>query len=271
MYLVKDATLELTAFCNLRCWMCPIDKLKRTGAMMDFRLVQKIINENPQLKRINLNNWGEPFLYPRFFEVINYINAKLPDCKIYFATNGRLLNDSKISAILSRKIYEIQFSVDGVGDVYEAIRNCDYPTTRILIEHLLERRAGMALPRIIIKAVINRDTEKDLENLMREWLAKVDEIKLQPMMQLLKREVACPEPFDKHPVVLSDGRVVPCCADFNGKLTLGHAENNTLTDIWNNDNTHQLRIAHTEQLFSLPSPCNMCGEYKTNLIKERFK
>ena len=267
MYPVEHVTLETTAFCNLNCSFCPINKLRRNSFIMDFRLVQKIIKENPQLTRINLNNWGEPLLHKRLFEIIGNINAQLPDCDVYFATNGRLLNDKRIDALLSLKIREIQFSVDAVGLTYETIRGCDYATTRVLIEHLLERRTGHE-PKISIKAVINSGTEMVLEELLKEWLDKVDDIKLQPMMLPKPRKVACPEPFDNHPVVLSDGRVVPCCADYNGQLTVGDAAKDKLIDIWNNEKMENLRTQHNTKQFELP--CSLCGEYETDLCKRRF-
>jgi radical SAM protein with 4Fe4S-binding SPASM domain len=56
--------------------------------------------------------------------------------------------------------------------------------------------------------------------------------------------------------VLWDGRVVPCCMDYDGKLILGDVNKNTLTEIWHQ--SQWLRKQHRRLDFNI-IPCKDCN------------
>jgi len=273
---ITAITLETTAQCNLECKICPTGRgeIERSARTMSMDLIYKIIRENSEVKRITLNNWGEPLLHPEFFRILKHINETLLDCKIYFATNGTLLDKDRTDMILKYNIHEIQFSIDGVGAVYAGMRGADYERTKKNILSFIEAKhdAGNDV-RLVVKAVVNKETEANLDVLNDDWKGVVDEVRLQPEITYDSshiRRTPCPELFNNQLVVLSEGRVTPCCADYNGALTLGDANQGvTLEDIWNGGRARSIRKAH--EVGRYPRFCSKCSEYETDKCKRRFE
>ena len=56
--------------------------------------------------------------------------------------------------------------------------------------------------------------------------------------------------------MLWDGRVSLCCADFDGRVTLGDLRTSTIKDIWNNPAYRKVRRDHLDH--GGPSICQSC-------------
>ena len=56
--------------------------------------------------------------------------------------------------------------------------------------------------------------------------------------------------------ILWDGRVVPCCMDYDGKQILGDANKQTLTEIWHQ--SHWMRKQSRRLNFDM-EPCRECN------------
>lgn len=61
-------------------------------------------------------------------------------------------------------------------------------------------------------------------------------------------------------VILQDGRVVPCCFDYEGKITLGDLNKESLEAIWHGEKMRELRRQHVEGNFN-NELCRACQEY----------
>ena len=65
--------------------------------------------------------------------------------------------------------------------------------------------------------------------------------------------------------ILCDGRVVPCCNDYDGELVLGDANEQTLKEIWNGEPYKMLRENHAHKPnFKCSKECDMklVGDYE---------
>ena len=60
-------------------------------------------------------------------------------------------------------------------------------------------------------------------------------------------------------VVLWDGWVVPCCADYEGTLVIGDAVQKDLQSIFKSKEMGELRRMHLRK--ELPELCNKCSQY----------
>ena len=58
--------------------------------------------------------------------------------------------------------------------------------------------------------------------------------------------------------ILSDGRVVPCCADFDGELALGNVNTSPLAEILSSPEALALRDSIAGKT-PMPSYCAACG------------
>lgn len=114
--------IEPAIICNLSCLNAccakntPIRET-RGKAFMDLDMFKRIIDElRNSLERINLFNYGEPFIHPNIFEMIRYARNKAPYIEIFLSTNGMLLNtDEKRRRLIESGISTLMFSIDGAS------------------------------------------------------------------------------------------------------------------------------------------------------------
>lgn len=121
-----NAMIELGNVCNLHCLMCPREF--QYGHEMDkgFMPLDKaklVVDELiPYLDSIGLTGLGETLLYPHLLEIVRHIKQRKPSVVITISTNAHFAGYWERMEPLLPYLDNIQFSVDGVGSVYEAIR-----------------------------------------------------------------------------------------------------------------------------------------------------
>ncbi|MFN3316720.1 MAG: radical SAM protein, partial [Raineya sp.] len=96
-----SVSVEPTTACNLRCPECPsgLRAFTRPTGLLEQHLYEKIIDElAPHLLYLILYFQGEPYLHPRFFDLVAYASKK----KIYTATstNAHYLHQKNIEKTL---------------------------------------------------------------------------------------------------------------------------------------------------------------------------
>jgi hypothetical protein len=121
--------LEPTIGCNLSCFQAVCAKesgLAAARARPFFPLdeFRRVVDEvGPGLVRLDLFNYGDPFVHPQAVEMIEYIKARFPRVYLYVSTNGLLLDEAKMRRIVAAGLDEITFSVDGPDQAtYEKYR-----------------------------------------------------------------------------------------------------------------------------------------------------
>ncbi len=123
--------IELTNHCNIKCITCAREYAfgeKMDKGYMDFEMYKKIIDEvYPYVDSIGLTGLGETFLYKHFTEAVDYIRSKSKGIIISCSINAHLKNSVEIAQTVINKIDTIQISIDGIGEVYNAVRKkADY-------------------------------------------------------------------------------------------------------------------------------------------------
>ena len=70
--------------------------------------------------------------------------------------------------------------------------------------------------------------------------------------------------LDTHCAILHDGRVVACCLDHSGQITLGHIQENSLAEILSSPMAAEIRegFAHHELRHPFCQSCNFCKRFK---------
>jgi len=265
-YALTDVHLELTNICNLKCAMCPTNRgMQREKCCISFELVKKIVEENPQTQSYGLNDWGEPLLHPQFLKIVEFLKGK--GKRVYFATNATLMNEGIAEALVHMKVDSIIFSIDGAYEDYEKIRGSDYEKVKANALNLLKvaKERGVSM-RTCIVATVGRENEEAIERLRADWNG-IMPVTTQPRLLFRKdeRKGLCSQLFRNHVIVLSNGKVVPCCADYEGYLEVGDAWKQTLNEIINGEKMKKLR-ADSSGTF-----CDFCSEYKSKEAVDRFK
>ena len=102
--------IELTNVCNFDCTFCPKQEMTRHYEYMDFEKVCGIINEIAEYnmaEKITFHVMGEPFMHPRFFEILDY--AAQLGVKTGITTNGTYLDEDQ--AIKLEKVTASQVNI----------------------------------------------------------------------------------------------------------------------------------------------------------------
>jgi radical SAM protein with 4Fe4S-binding SPASM domain len=83
--------ISLTTQCNLRCFICRREDFQPES--LDFENLKKLETPIRYAKTIDLTGWGEPFTYPRFREVLEYLFSLNSGEIIGLTTNGTRLSE----------------------------------------------------------------------------------------------------------------------------------------------------------------------------------
>jgi hypothetical protein len=111
-------TLELTADCNLHCFMCDCEMLRDKGrevGIKKFAMPEKIFHDIakaafPRIQQVNPTVVGEPFVLGYFDELLDaceHYNVKLD-----LITNGMLMRGPRLRRLMPH-LAEIRISFDG--------------------------------------------------------------------------------------------------------------------------------------------------------------
>lgn len=238
---------------------------------MDFSLFKEIVDKNRGVEFVLPFQWGEPFLQRDFLKMVKYATSK--GIRVMFTTNGTMLNDDICRKIAESGAERITISFDGIGETHMKIRGFDYYKLREKVLNLKKIRDEVKSKlksklKIDISMVVFKETENDVGRLYEEWGSVADRVQLIPRFVSGKRTVRCRELWRGIIVVLCDGRVSICCADYEGEAIVGDARKQTLAEIWNSKKMRECRRAHIKGKF--PPICENCNEYETDLVSKRF-
>ncbi|MCX6820762.1 MAG: radical SAM protein [Candidatus Aenigmarchaeota archaeon] len=250
----KIITIEPYNLCNLRCVMCPYSKMTRPKEMMDMGLFKKIVAEAAGLgfTTVTLQMYSEPLLDPHLIERIKLV--KTMGMKVGFFTNATLLDEKMADALLDSGLDWIKFSVDaGSKEDYDKIRiGGDWERVKKNIISFYEKRKsrGMAAPKITVFMIKQPSNERNISAHKTFWSEWSDDVNISVVDNRAEGEkpdmrgtaYPCFEP--NHPTVLSNGKLVLCCLDYDGKMILGDLKKHTLEEVMKSDEYKRVTELH---------------------------
>ncbi len=278
--------IESTNACAMDCKMCPRRNMKREIGVMDVNLFKKIVNQlKGYTREIFLHHFGDPLLHPKLFEMIDYAHKKGVKTKI--STNPISMKPEINDKILKSKLDYFHISLDGMNKkTYEFLRgsNADYDKGLEYIKDFLDKKNKLKRkkPCVALAIIRMKENEKEITEFKNHWGNKlgVDKIivkqfttwdgsnkeinKMADELQLSNRfrdpvNYACYQPW-LWMLVLWDGRVVPCCYDYDGRYVLGDLKKQSLKSIWNGKPMQDLREQQISGNLKKNTLCASCKE-----------
>lgn len=250
---------EASVQCNARCTFCPRYDMTRPKGEMSDELFHKIIQESKALKSPEIVPFlnGEPFVFTRLWSWLDYMRDEKR--RVYIFTNAEFMDVDRI--IKYKNIRYVCCSVNAATeDTYNKVmRGPKFETVVKNVEDLIKK----APFRVYVSMVVTNDNQHEVEMFKKKWGENVifGEFKnwggaRHDKLEKTGKRKPCPSLLNSISI-LWDGRVVPCCLDFDGKLILGDANKQTLTDIWHQ--TSWLREQHRKLSFDY-LPCRECNQ-----------
>lgn len=270
----REIRFEVTNLCNAKCIVCPREKMNRSQGILDMKLYMQVLDEAYKMgaRVVSLENYGETFIDPLFFERAAYAKGK--GMSVYTITNGSLFNET----LADKSIYfldKIRFSIYGTTkEVFEAIhKGLKFEDVISNIEYLIKEKPknGNKMPKIEVYFLMIEENKHQVEEFKKVWLGRVDDIAIwmphnwSDGRQFRKldgnrKKVTCGRPLRGPIQIQWDGLVVPCCFDYNSNIVLGDLNRQSLYEVLTGDLYNRFRKAHAEGDFSLYPFCDSCDQ-----------
>lgn len=195
--------IELTSECQLQCSYCP---RPRVSHQLPYDLFKKIVDEASSHghRSFSLHLFGEPLLYPRILESIEYLKSR--GHAVILTTNGVLLGRFFNEL---RRVDKIIWSYKAGVKVPEELKTWKNFTVRFF-----EKREDPSWKRFEVRGFHNYGGQ------LPQFTAHSTE-----------KRWACYHPF-LAPAVRANGDIVICCADPEGKSAVGNISSMTLAEAW---------------------------------------
>ena len=267
--------IETTSVCNLTCPMCPWPELNRAYEHMSYALYQKLVLESAgHVEFAYLHFMGEPLIHPKLAQMIDF--AEQHNVRTGLSTNAMLLNEARARALLDSRLSLLILSVDATNEAdyakYRTGGNLKLVKQNIhrFLEMKERSRSRLAA---VVQMIDLGQPHAEKAAFFREWNRRADVV-IKPYQDWGQQSVRitrafgvsestssehgrCPEPW-RGALVCSDGRVVPCCMDFDATIVLGNLSTQSLREIWSGDAYRAFRTAHAT-CGDVPNACVACS------------
>ena len=263
--------VEITNICNKNCSFCPgTTRQPKRMTMEEFSFIAKSLVGVTDYLYFHV--MGEPLTHPNLRDFVEYATNLGFKCAI--TTNGSLL-EGRGGGLLNSGLYKMNISVHSFEDGDEK----NYHSYINSIAEYAEKasRAGiLTVLRLWNKGYdggLNDSTLDILQNrLQGEWKWGSRGARIRHKLHLeygdrfdwpdmeannLGDEVFCYGLGD-HFGILCDGRVIPCCLDREGAITLGNIFDQNIRDIISSDRAEAIRCGF-EKKCAVEELCQKCG------------
>ena len=272
-----EIRFEVTNKCNYSCIMCPRELQTREQNNMSQELFKKLFDEGLKIgmKMATLVSYGEPFLDKGFKEKVIYAKEKAPEVELYVISNGSLIDKDMANFLIDSQFDKIRFSWYGVSDdSYATVHGVDKKYKDIVIkniEYLINERnkRGSLKPHVEVYFLKMKENENEVDEFKNKWLDFADDVSIwEPHNWSNGREYrkpkgekhSCGRPFHGPVQVQWDGKIVPCCWDYNNSIILGDVNYESIEEVLKGDKFNILRNAHEKKEFQKFPFCDSCDQ-----------
>ncbi|HWY98356.1 MAG TPA: SPASM domain-containing protein [Bacteroidia bacterium] len=272
-----SASIEPTTSCNLRCPECPSGKREftRDTGMLKEDFFKDLIDElAPHLAYLTFYFQGEPYLNPRFLDMVNYASGK----GIYTATstNAHYLTPENAKKTVESGLDRLIISIDGTTQETYSSYRIGGSLDKVIegAKNIIEwkKKLKSKTPYTIFQFLVVKQNEHQIEEV--KALGKklgIDEVKLKTVQVYdyengsdlipkqekyarykktssgkyeIKNELLNHCWRSWHSCVITwDGNVVPCCFDKDAKHPMGNVRQQSFKELWQGDKYNNFRQA----------------------------
>lgn len=295
--------IEITNVCNLNCNFCPCGKDSSDNPhgkrdFMSSELFERCIVESTTVaENVYFHVLGEPTLHPGFGLFLKKLEAT--PLKLNLTTNGTTITRTGKLILASPAVRQVNFSTHAyaelspeiatrhlqdvldfckmanairpdlyinlrlwnVGDAASDAWNCSMltkvneafsstsssaePSAQISLEHFCSRHKSFP---VVGRIYLHQDSRF-------EW-PELDESRA-------KSTAGSCRALDTHVAILHDGRVVACCLDYSGQITLGNIIDQSLAEILDSPTAKSLRDGFEKHELRHPlcQSCSFCKRF----------
>lgn len=253
---LRKVHIEISNVCNLQCTFCP--EVEREKKQMSEELFTKLVQEaKPLTEEICFHVMGEPLAHPLFDKFVTICETEKAPVNI--VTNGTLLNEERIEALLNPTVRQVNFSLQSFSSNFPGVDPSTY------LEKIFEftKRAFAERPDLYINYRLwnlsdpqtnNEENEMIFQKIEAAFEISVNrnvDVRRIKSKRLLNRlylhfdsRFIWPHPqaplqgtkgfchaLSGHVAIHADGTLVPCCLDKEAAIALGSCKTSSLKDL----------------------------------------
>ncbi|MCK5357322.1 MAG: SPASM domain-containing protein [Elusimicrobiales bacterium] len=274
----KRAFIEITNICNLSCEFCVTSSQPK--AFMPPETFESIAAQVKLFTdTVSLHVLGEPFMHPQLPEILSICSRQKLD--ISLVTNGTLIDKFGPDIFKEKCLKQISFSLHSLQAfpkkerLEKLNRLIEFTKTRpsnIIISFRLRGNPKSSFLQETYDYILNAFPDKIITKYK-------DGLRLQTKTFLNfelffkwpgqggKRDKKGCQGLQHHFAVLCSGETVPCCLDYDGKLSIGNINNTPLKDILNSPSAIKLKNSIAGKT-PIPDYCATCGFIAPGTPKE---
>lgn len=251
----KKVYIEISNVCNLQCTFCP--EVIRDKKFMEPELFKKVAKAvAPLTEEVCFHLMGEPLLHPEFDAYVNLCNTL--GLRINLTTNGMLLNQERMEALLNPAMKQINFSLQSFESNFPERDNSSYLQKIFdFTERALQERSDLYINyrlwnhgaigskesndlmmkkikdglHVDFDAVSNIQWKKNVKIKGRAYLHFDSRFEWPHPSQPIRSTEGFCHGLSSHIGILADGTVVPCCLDKEGVISLGNCGHQNINDL----------------------------------------
>ena len=304
---ITNLSIDASTICQLKCPECSTTKgIIKNGIVgsgfLKFKLFSDFIDQNPQIKQIELSNWGEIFLNPEIIHIIKICFHKGIKLTAGNGTNFNKVNDDVLDTLVKYKFAYINISIDGTSqESYVKYRiNGDYQKVIDNIKRLNSYKLKYAseYPKLSWQFIIFGHNEHELpqvkslcKDLKMVFYPRLNHSNFSPIInkEFVREESGLNVATrDEYKAKYKKTYKRPCCqlmyspqVNWNGDLlgccvnkwkSFGNVFKEGLTNCLNSDlYTHTISVLYGKESVTEEMPCFKCPTYadiKNNPISE---
>lgn len=234
----KKVYIEITNSCNLSCPFCAKSKRKKEFITTDkFKVILDKLNGYTDY--LYLHILGEPLLHPNINELIDLASNNY---KVNITTNGYLINKIRNN----KNIRQLNISLHSFSEKYnktideyldDIFESVDTLKMGTFISYRLWRESSYS--KYIVDCINKKyNSNLDYNNIKNNttianniFISIHEEFTWPANENSVKSDKGTCYALKDHIGILVDGRVVPCCLDSEGNITLGNIYKDTIEDI----------------------------------------
>ncbi len=285
-------SVELTNHCNQRCTLCPRQAFTRPLGFMDFDVFARVATEcAPHGARLWLHFLGEPLLHRQLGRMVRFAKAAGVG-EVGLSTNGVTLKGALADDLLHSGLDRLECSLDADDPAgYLAMRGRDhFERVRDNVRAFLRRKHALGLERPITSIQFMRTpaVETALGALVDAWrpflgprdfvmtivpASFAGAIDAPAVPASFAGAIDVPADRQAAPrtpcrwlytslMVLQDGTVTMCGADWDAHAPLGNVRERSLADIWHGAELARRRRAHEDGRFDAVPVCGGCDDWR---------
>jgi organic radical activating enzyme len=241
--------VEPTNFCNIRCSICPYEKMTRRKGNMSWGTLRVIIEESKgQSKVCYFMGFGEPLLHPEIIPMIEYIESE--GIAVYLSTNSMLLDEETIHKLFDTELTRLYLPLSSLNkETYEKIRcRADFKTVIKNIENCIRIRKirRFVKTKVFIVPIAMKETIDEFDEIAekyRPFLEGIGGVELKSYCTYAgaveDKSVACHKTPPGFCTMMNyginiywNGDVSICCNDYDCFTLVGNVRDKNIKEIW---------------------------------------